>query len=163
MTRRRDLCVQRAFFSLPRGARDVALHRVHVISASFSQRADVHLGREVARLRRQIGRDESELEAAAQRVTRELAANPNMSRAQMFATLRALHGASRGMRVLAPNGDPVAWWGQELRVSGAATYLFDATSLYITKSVPTPRFTVQAFERIPNETKRHSLWDPDDD
>src|SRR5205823_2349617 len=139
------------------------LYRVRVVSNSFAPRADVHLGREVERLRRDIGRDENELDAAAQRVTRELSANPNASRAQMFATLRALHGASRGMRVLAPNGNPVAWWGQELRVSGAATYLFDATSLYITKSVSTPRFTVQAFERVPNETKRHSLWDPDDD
>jgi signal transduction histidine kinase len=163
MTRAAIVRIAALFVALAAFAELATLYRVHVISASFSQRADVHLGREVARLRRQIGRDESELEAAAQRVTRELAANPNMSRAQMFATLRALHGASRGMRVLAPNGDPVAWWGQELRVSGAATYLFDATSLYITKSVPTPRFTVQAFERIPNETKRHSLWDPDDD
>src|SRR5207247_6627514 len=110
------------------------LYPDRAVSNSFAPRADVHLGREVERLRRDIGRDENELDAAAQRVTRELSANPNASRAQMFATLRALHGASRGMRVLAPNGNPVAWWGQELRVSGAATYLFDATSLYITKS-----------------------------
>src|SRR6185436_13633831 len=63
----------------------------------------------------------------------------------------------------APNGSLVAWWGEDLRVSGAATYLFDATSLYITKTVSSPRYTVQSFERIPNETRRHSLWDPDDD
>jgi signal transduction histidine kinase len=163
ITRAAIVRIAALFVSLAALAELATVYRVRAVSNSFASRADLHLGREVERLRRDIGGDENELDAAAQRVTHELSANPNASRAQMFATLHELHGASRGMRVLAPNGNPVAWWGQELRVSGAATLLFDATSLYITKSVSTPRFTVQAFERIPNETKRHSLWDPDDD
>src|ERR1044071_2640545 len=127
MTRAAIVRIAALFVAMAALVELATLYRVHVIATSFVSRADAHLGNEVARLRRQIGSDENELQAAAQRVTRELDANPNMPRAQMFATLRALHGDARGMRVLAPNGDPVAWWGQELRVSGAATYLFDAT------------------------------------
>jgi signal transduction histidine kinase/HAMP domain-containing protein len=134
------------------------------VSDSFAARAEVHLTREVARLRSDIDRDERDLDAAAQRVSRQLAANPNASRAQLFAMLHdAMHQPSRGMRIVAPNGTVVAWWGEDLRVSGAATYLFDATSLYITKTISSPRATVQAFERVPNAAMRHSLWNPDDD
>jgi signal transduction histidine kinase len=141
------------------------LYRVHAVESSFSARAEVHLTNEVARLRKGIVRDEGELDAVAQRVSRQLAANPNWTRGQIFAALHEeMHGKiGHGMRVVEPNGNVVAWWGEDLRVSGAATYLFDATSLYITKTVPSPRYTVQAYERIADETKRHSLWDPDDD
>jgi signal transduction histidine kinase/HAMP domain-containing protein len=141
------------------------LYRVRVVSNSFAARAEVHLTREVERLRRDIGGDENELAAAAQRVSQQLAANPAAPRGRIFEMLHAeVHGhPGRGMRVTAPNGSVVAWWGQDLRVSGAATFLFDATSLYITKTIASPRYTVQAFERIVNETKRHSFWNPDDD
>ena len=141
------------------------LYRVRVVSNSFAARAEVHLTREVERLRRDVGRDEGELAAAAQRVSQQLAANPNTPRGRIFEMLHAeVHGHfGRGMRVTEPNGTVVAWWGEDLRVSGAATFLFDATSLYVTKTVASPRYTVQAFERIVNETTRHSFWDPDDD
>ncbi|HKS22261.1 MAG TPA: ATP-binding protein [Thermoanaerobaculia bacterium] len=141
------------------------LYRVRVVSNSFAARADVHLKREVERLRRDVSRDESELAAAAQRVSQQLAANPSAPRGRIFEMLHAeMHGhPGRGMRVTSPNGSVVAWWGEDLRVSGAAAFLFDATSLYVTKTEASPRYTVQAFERIVNNTTRHSFWDPDDD
>ena len=165
ITRAAIVRIAALFVALAALAELATLYRMHVVSTSFASRSDIHLRREVERLKTEIGRDENELEGAAQRVSRELAANPNVSRGRIFELLHAeMHGKPlHGMRVLEPNGSVVAWWGEDLRVSGAATYLFDATSLYVTKTVPSPRYTVQAFERIANETRRHSLWDPDDD
>ncbi len=154
------------FLCLAAAAELATLYRLHAVSQSFATRAGEHLGREVAQMRADIVRDEDELAAMTRRAARALDAKPDISREELFEVLHGqVHGTGsfRGMRVVAPNGNVVAWWGQDLRVSGAATYLFDATSLYITKSISSPRYTVQAFERIVNETKRHSLWDPDDD
>src|SRR5438093_1336447 len=73
------------------------------------------------------------------------------SRDELF---RAMHHQTLppgvGIRVVAADGEVLAWWGDELRVSGAITYGFDATSLYITRSrnISTPAVTVQAFERV---------------
>src|SRR5205085_6173808 len=55
--------------------------------------------------------------------------------------------------------------GEDLRVSGSITYQFDVTNLYVTQSQPVPNagVIVQAFARIANQPRAHSLFDPDDD
>jgi signal transduction histidine kinase len=137
---------------------------IAVVSSSFVARSSTHLEREVARFRKQIAGDEAQLDAEAAHVAREMSAAPNISRAGLFRII-ASHctGNNRGIRVLAPNGDVVAWGGENLPVPGNASFEFDATNLYLVRSNPTQRGTVQAYQRISNEPKSRSLLDPDDD
>ncbi len=138
-----------------------------LVGRDFSMRSAAHVDREVARVRRDITDIEQQLDANLNDVASRLAANPAMSHLQMFRVLRhevPKEAQGRGMRIVAPRGEVLAWWGDDLRVSGARTYEFDATNLYITHSRPlSPAVTVQAFERIVNQPKAHSLFDPDDD
>jgi signal transduction histidine kinase len=139
-----------------------------LVARDFSMRSAAHVDREVARVRRDITGIEQQLDGNLNDVASRLAANPAMNRLQMFRMLRhevPKETQGRGMRIVSPKGEVLAWWGDELRVSGARTYEFDATNLYITHSRPlsSPAVTVQAFERIVNQPKAHSLFDPDDD
>ncbi len=136
------------------------------ISREFDARSAIHLTRQVASIRGDIARTESRLDSAVNRVTETLAANPTASRAAMFAMLRGEAGGLRqGIRIVAPNGDAIAWWGEDLRTPGATSYEFDATNLYIVRSrpLPNPAVSVQAFERVPNQPKSPGLFDLDDD
>jgi signal transduction histidine kinase len=137
---------------------------IHVISSSFATRSARHLEREVARFRKQIATDESQLDTEAGHVAHELANTPNITRARLFQIV-SLHciGNKRGIRVLAPNGSVVAWAGETLPVPGNASYEFDATNLYLVRSNPTPQGIVQSYERISNQPRSRSLLDPDDD
>ena len=84
----------------------------------------------------------------------------------MFAMLRGeANGVRQGIRIVAPNGDAIAWWGEDLRTPGATSFEFDATNLYIVRSrpLPNPAVSVQAFERVPNQPKLPGLFDLDDD
>ena len=48
-----------------------------------------------------------------------------MTRASMFHLLaRQSRHAGRGMRIIGTNGVALAWWGEDLRVTGAVTYQF---------------------------------------
>ena len=136
------------------------------VGNSFNERSKIHIDREMERVRDEVRGMVTDLDAHAQRVAAELTRHPQMSRAQMFRLLQPETGhSSRGMRVVAANGDVLAWWGEELRVSGTITYQFDVTNLYITRWQPVPNaaVVVQAFERIGNQPRAHSLFDPDDD
>src|SRR5437763_1093537 len=84
----------------------------------------------------------------------------------MFAMLHGeANGIHQGIRIVAPNGDAIAWWGEDLRTPGATSFEFDATNLYIVRSrpLPNPAVSVQAFERVPNQPKLPGLFDLDDD
>src|SRR5258707_802723 len=137
---------------------------IRVISSSFATRSARHLEREVARFREQIAADEAQLDTEAGHVVHELATTPNITRTRLFQIV-SLHciGNRRGIRVLAPNGNIVAWAGETLPVPGNVSYEFDATNLYVVRSNPTPQGIVQAYERISNEPRSRSLLDPDDD
>ena len=65
------------------------------IGREFDARSSFHLTREVASIRRDITRTESKLDAAVDRVTAKLIANPTASRAAMFAMLP---GEATGLR-----------------------------------------------------------------
>ena len=136
------------------------------VNSSFSQRSLSHVDREMARVRSEIAEIESGLQQSADAVAASVAAKPDMSRASMFHLLaHQPRFAGRGMRIIGSNGVALAWWGEELRVTGTVTYQFDVTNLYITRSRPlsnTP-LVVEAFQRIPNQPRAHSLFDPDDD
>ena len=137
---------------------------VAVVSSSFATRSATHLEREVARFRKQITADEARLDAEAVRVAHALAATPGPSRERFFRIVSQRgHAHNCGIRVVAPNGDIVAWGGENLPVPGNASYEFDATNLYLVRSHRTPQGNVQTFERIANQPKNRSILDPDDD
>jgi nitrogen fixation/metabolism regulation signal transduction histidine kinase len=142
----------------------VAVRRAEV---NFAARSASHLDGEVARIRGEIASTEAALDAAVSRVTQRLAADPAITRAQMFDQVRAAVDSQpqRGIRILAPNGEAMAWWGEDLRTPGNTGYEFDATNLYVVRSraLPRPAVSVQAFERIPNALKTRKLLDLDDD
>jgi len=136
------------------------------IGRDFDRRSSLHLGHEVQRIRRDVAHTESKLDAAVDRVSARLNANPSASREAMFAMLRGeTYSARQGIRIIAPNGDAIAWWGEDLRTPGTTSYEFDATNLYIVRSrpLPNPAVSVQAFERVPNQPKGPGLFDLDDD
>src|SRR5438270_7976806 len=136
------------------------------MSRDFDAKSARHLAGEVEGVRGDIARTESRLDAAVERVAAKLTANPAASRAAMFAMLRGeANGVRQGIRIVAPNGDAIAWWGEDLRTPGATSFEFDATNLYIVRSrpLPNPAVSVQAFERVPNQPKLPGLFDLDDD
>ena len=113
---------------------------------------------------------EAELDASTARLAARLAASKNEpQRVQLFAMLRdELHaGNGRGARLVTPSGEVLAWWGEELRVSGMAAYQFDVTNVYILRSrnINAPRpLLIEMFQRIINRVPHeHSLFDEDDD
>jgi signal transduction histidine kinase/HAMP domain-containing protein len=143
----------------------VAVSRV---SAGFAPRSARHLSSESARIRGSIAGIERELDWKVQRVADRIAANQEPSRGAWFAML---HGdgrpdsPNRGARIVAPNGEVLAWVGEDLRVAGNGSYEFDATNLYVIreKNLPERGVAVQAFQRIPNQPKQRSIFDEDDD
>ncbi|MEK6376135.1 MAG: ATP-binding protein [Acidobacteriota bacterium] len=135
--------------------------------ANFAARSAAHLDSEVRRIREGVESSEAALDRAVANVAQKLAENPSASREEMFAFLRGQLGSNpqRGIRIVAPNNEAIAWCGEDLRTSGANSYEFDATNLYLIRSraLPRPAISVQAFERVPNALKGRKLLDPDDD
>ena len=123
----------------------------------FDLRSRMHLDREANHVRRDILATEAQLDRAVAALAPKVATT---NRADLFHALSEVPlSAGQGVRVMDKDGTVRAWWGDELRVSGTTSYAFDATSLYVTRS----RDGIQAFERIVNVPKPHSLFDPDDD
>src|SRR5205823_1871760 len=122
------------------------------VNSSFGQRSLSHVDREMARVRSEICDIESELQRSADNVAAAIATKPETTRAAMFHLLaRQSRHTGRGMRIVGTNGVALAWWGEDLRVTGAVTYQFDVTNLYITRSHPLSNapLVVEAFQRIP--------------
>ena len=155
------------FLFLAGGAWIVTRILVARASANFATRSAAHLDSEVQRIRADIAANESALDASVAHVAQRLADNPSASREEMFAFLRSEIGSHprRGIRIVAPNDEAIAWWGEDLRTAGTGSYEFDATNLYVIRSraLPRPAVAVQAFKRIPNAPKARKLLDPDDD
>ena len=135
--------------------------------ANFAARSAAHLDNEVKRIRGNIAATETALDAAVAHVAQRLAAKPTASRAEMFAYLREEMGdhPQRGIRIVAPNAEAIAWWGEDLSTAGNTSYEFDTTNLYLVRSraLPRPAISVQAFERVPNGLRQRRLLDFDDD
>jgi nitrogen fixation/metabolism regulation signal transduction histidine kinase len=136
------------------------------IERDFDRQSSRHLARQAATIRRDLVRTEGLLDAAVDRVAAKLVAHPAVTRAAMFAMLQGqANGPRQGIRIIAPNGEAIAWWGEDLRTPGSASFEFDATNLYVVRShpLPNPAVSVQAFERIPNQPQPPGLFDLDDD
>jgi hypothetical protein len=144
------------------GATILALARA---SASFEQRTAHHLGREVQHIRSEVLQSEKGLDLTLQRVTARLEANPDAGREELFAMLKSETSPGRGVRIVSPNGEALAWWGEDLRTDGSTSYEFDTTNLYLVRAqtLPHPAVAIQAFQRIANGLKERSLFDLDDD
>src|SRR6185369_8406793 len=96
---------------------------------------------------------EAQLDATADRIEGRIdALHHEPSRAELFALLRdeVPPSRTRGARIRTPEGDLLAWWGEELRGAAAKTYEFDATNLYIVRTRITGRYVVESFKRVTN-------------
>ena len=143
----------------------VTLIAVARATAAFPQRSSRHLDGEVERIRAEIGRSEKALDATLMRVSSSLERSPSADRAAMFGMLKNETAAGRGVRIVAPSGEALAWWGEDLRTPGSTNYEFDTTNLYLVRAraLSRPSLSVVAFERIRNGRKERSLFDLDDD
>lgn len=137
--------------------------RVHGINTAFDARATEHLTHDVDRVRRELATVENQLDAAASRIATQVAGR-EADRARLFQVLaREVTASGRGARVLDPEGQPLAWWGEDYRAHGDRTYQFDVTNLYVTRTRPAGKTsTVQVFERIPNVPERTTAFHPPD-
>ncbi|HVR41656.1 MAG TPA: HAMP domain-containing protein, partial [Thermoanaerobaculia bacterium] len=137
------------------------LWRVAAISRDFTARSSSHLNDDVAKIRARVLQIERELDASAQQIVAQI--TPTTPTAELFQILgRESTHRRRGARVLDADGEPVAWWGDDLRVSGARSYEFDVTNLYITRSRKAGAMTVQVFARVENIRSERSHMRPDD-
>ena len=142
------------------------LYAVRRIHTEFTSRSTTHLDLEAQRVRRDVKNIEARLDAAAAEIAANVTARRTSDRRNLFRAARSVVlPAGAGARIMSRNGDVLAWWGDELRGGGNVQYSFDATSLYITRSreVASPAVTVLAFQRVVNQPKAHSIFDPDDD
>jgi len=137
--------------------------RIRSIAASFEPQLSEHVTDDVLHLRREITTIEAELDASADRLEARLTAlRAAPPREQFFAMLRTEAAKpGRGARILA-GGEPLAWWGEELRASAVRTYQFDATNLYITRTRTAGPWSIETFQRIQNEFGSSSPLHPDD-
>ncbi|HJW93440.1 MAG TPA: ATP-binding protein [Thermoanaerobaculia bacterium] len=136
------------------------------IEQTFNRRAADHIRDDVSYVRQRVATVEAELDATADRIEGRLAAfHRQPTQAELFALLRdeVPPSRTRGARIRTPEGDLLAWWGEELRGAAAKTYEFDATNLYIVRTRVTGRYVVESFKRVVNAPGMESSIDPKDD
>ena len=141
------------------------LVRVRRVEGDFQARSLRHLQHDVADLRAEVLQIEQELDASAARIAGAIARIPENDRARLFRVLAPeASQPGRGARIVGPDGEPVAWFGEDYRAPGERTYQFDVTNLYVTRARrATPRLTVQSFARIENVAGRRVALHPDDE
>ena len=122
---------------------------------SFTTRSAQHLAHDVAHIRNQIAATEASLDADAAAVAPRIANVRPVQRIALFTELRKAIGSKpgRGARIVDQNGTPIAWWGEELRTAGGRSYEFDATNVYVIRARKAGGYSLQMFERIPNEPR----------
>src|SRR6185369_13049084 len=94
-----------------------------------------------------------ELDTTADRIESRIAMlHREPTPAELFAMLRDEMPPSRtrGARIRTPEGNLLAWWGEELRGAAAKTFEFDATNLYIVRTRVAGRYVVESFKRVTN-------------
>ncbi len=140
-----------------------SLWRATTLATEFRQRSSKHIAHDVAHVRESITTLEAELDAAAMRITRQIAGKEK-DRAALFVILQKEIGEQegRGARILDAAGEPVAWWGEDYRAPGNRTFQFDVTNLYVTRSRAAKQFTVQTFSRIENVAGRMPAFHEND-
>jgi len=142
-----------------------AFFSLRSIEATFSRRSADHIREDVSFVRQRVATVEAELDATADRVESRIAAlHREPTRAELFALLRdeVPPSRTRGARIRTPEGDLLAWWGEELRGAAAKTFEFDATNLYIVRSRVAGRYVVESFKRAANAPGTTSSLHPQD-
>jgi len=132
------------------GGAQIALR---LIDSSFSTRSAGHIRDDVGYVRERIASVEAQLDAAGDRIESRIASLKRPpTEAELFNLLREEMPASRtrGARIRTPEGDLLAWWGEELRSGATKTFGFDATNLYIIRTRVAGRYVVETFKRVPN-------------
>ena len=126
--------------------------RTQSLSDNFDAHLKAHLQEDVSRFRHEFTSLTAELDASASRIESRLSSAPNLTEPQLFALLRdEVSGSLRGARILDANGEPAAWWGEDLPFSEDRRYQFDTTNLYVMSSRTVRGRRVETFVRIPNE------------
>ncbi|MBV9494819.1 MAG: hypothetical protein JOZ54_11285, partial [Acidobacteria bacterium] len=131
-------------------------------SLDFSSHTKEHVADDVAHVRQEIVSEEAGLDAAADRLESQLSSpGAPPTRMELFRMLRSeASKRGRGARIL-ENGQPIAWWGEDLRANAARTYQFDVTNLYITRTRTTGPYVIETYQRIPNDLDEQSAIRPD--
>jgi len=132
---------------------------VQRVESSFEAESTQNLQKDAARVRERITAIETELDARADRIVATIDVRPRNLR-QLFHILGAqTKEAGRGARIVNPAGEPIAWFGEDLRAVGTKTYQFDTINLYIVRSRNLKSGdTVQTFARIPNGSEVRDEW-----
>ncbi|HEX6178649.1 MAG TPA: ATP-binding protein [Thermoanaerobaculia bacterium] len=138
--------------------------RARSLAADFESHLNEHLTHDIEHFREEVLSIVGELDTSAKRIESRLAADPAMQVAAMFELLHdEVRRGRGGARILGSNGQPVAWWGEDLPFAGDRRYLFDTTNVYIV-STPREGARVQTYVRLPNqpsgsqELHPHDAW-----
>jgi len=126
---------------------------VRSLERDFEGSAKQHIAGDVRHLRDRVTTIERSLDNSAERLRARLASQKNLERPALFAMLRDevnVSRSGRGARILTTNGEPVAWWGDDLPFGGNRRYEFDVTNLYIVSAREAPPYRIQTFRRISN-------------
>ncbi|MGZ5494237.1 MAG: hypothetical protein ACXW3E_12630, partial [Thermoanaerobaculia bacterium] len=119
---------------------------VRSLERDFEGSAKQHIARDVRHLRARVTTIERSLDNSAERLRARLASQKNLERPALFAMLRDevnVSRSGRGARILTTNGEPVAWWGDDLPFGGNRRYEFDVTNLYIVSAREAPPYRIQ--------------------
>ena len=140
------------FLILILGTQLVSWWVVRGLETDFNARSLHHLDEDVQRVRRRVAETRGRLDAAADRIESRLAASqPQPPRAALFGILSdEIRQPELGARITNAAGEPLAWWGEDIRFSAPRRYLFDTTNLYVLSVREAGDLRVQTFARIPN-------------
>ncbi len=144
------------------GGAQIALR---LIDSSFDARSAGHIRDDVAHVRERVATVEAQLDATGDRIESRIASlKQQPTQAQLFNLLREEMPASRtrGARIRTPEGDLLAWWGEELRSGATKTFGFDSTNLYIIRTRVSGRYVVETFKRTANVNGGTSSVHPKD-
>jgi len=127
----------------------VSAWQAHRVETSFDQESAKHFDDDVSHIRDEVKEIERQLDVTAEHLATRIDARQHTPMG-LFHILQTTT-PSRGARIVTPNGDPIAWWGEDLRALGIKTYQFDTTNLYIIRAHTLKSGNiVQAFARIDN-------------
>ena len=133
--------------------------------SAFARHSADHIRDDVQFVRQRVATVEAQLDTTADRIESRIASlHREPTAAELFTLLRETVPPSRtrGARVRTPEGDVLAWWGEELRGAAAKTFEFDATNLYIVRTRVAGRYVVESFKRVANAPGTISSIHPPD-
>jgi signal transduction histidine kinase/HAMP domain-containing protein len=139
-------------------------YRVRAVSGSFAREMRAHVEHDISHVRQEIRSTEAAIDASAGRIA--AAFSPAAKQGALFGMLEREVGTAprRGARILQPNGEPLAWWGEHFRGTADRVFSFDVTNVYLTRTRKAQGYTVEVWERLENipDSPSSSVHPPDD-